>query len=62
MKGEPINISNIEKKVKEGFNEISDKFSKEYLVILGVTKSIRLKVDDGMKKYLKHHRNRFNIK
>lgn len=28
MKGEPINISNIEKKVKEGFNEISDKFSK----------------------------------
>lgn len=28
MKGEPINISNIEKKVKEGFNEISEKFSK----------------------------------
>ncbi len=27
MKGEPINISNIEKKVKEGFKEISDKFS-----------------------------------
>lgn len=27
MKGEPINISNIEKKVKEGFNEISDKIS-----------------------------------
>jgi phage shock protein PspC (stress-responsive transcriptional regulator) len=27
MKGEPINISNIERKVKEGFNEISDKFS-----------------------------------
>jgi phage shock protein PspC (stress-responsive transcriptional regulator) len=27
MKGEPINISNIEKKVKEGFNEISNKFS-----------------------------------
>ncbi|WP_396150418.1 PspC domain-containing protein [Flavobacterium sp.] len=27
MKGEPINISNIEKKVKEGFNEISEKFS-----------------------------------
>ncbi|WP_396180510.1 PspC domain-containing protein [Flavobacterium sp.] len=27
MKGEPITISNIEKKVKEGFNEISDKFS-----------------------------------
>ena len=27
MKGEPINISNIEKKVKEGFNEISDKLT-----------------------------------
>ena len=27
MKGEPINITNIEKKVKAGFNEISDKFS-----------------------------------
>lgn len=27
MKGEPINISNIEKKVKEGFNEISDKIT-----------------------------------
>ena len=27
MKGEPITISNIEKKVKESFNEISDKFS-----------------------------------
>ena len=27
MRGEPINISNIEKKVKEGFSEISDKFS-----------------------------------
>ncbi len=27
MKGEPITISNIEKKVKEGFSEISDKFS-----------------------------------
>lgn len=27
MKGQPITISNIEKKVKEGFNEISDKFS-----------------------------------
>lgn len=27
MKGEPINISNIEKKVKEGFGEISDKIS-----------------------------------
>jgi len=38
---------------------ISDKVSKEDLVILGVSNSIRLKVDDGMKKYLKHHRNRF---
>jgi phage shock protein PspC (stress-responsive transcriptional regulator) len=27
MRGEPINISNIEKKVKEGFSEISDKFT-----------------------------------
>lgn len=27
MRGEPINISNIEKKVKEGFSEISDKFN-----------------------------------
>ncbi len=27
MRGEPITISNIEKKVKEGFSEISDKFS-----------------------------------
>ncbi|MDT0295695.1 PspC domain-containing protein [Mesonia ostreae] len=26
MKGEPINISNIEKKVKEGFDTVSDKF------------------------------------
>ena len=41
---------------------ISNKVSKEDLNILGVTKSIRLKVDDGMKKYLKHHRNRFNSK
>ena len=41
---------------------ISDKVSKEDLDILGVSKSIRLKVDDGMKKYLKHHRNRFNSK
>jgi len=38
---------------------ISDKVSKEDLVILGVSNSIRLKVDDGMKKYLKHKRNRF---
>lgn len=38
---------------------ISDKVSKNDLDILGVTKSIRLKVNEGMKKYLKHHRNRF---
>lgn len=41
---------------------ISEKVSKKDLDILGVTKSIRLKVDEGMKKYLKHHRNRFNNK
>ena len=41
---------------------ISDKVSKEDLEILGVSNSIRLKVDDGMKKYLKHHRNRFSKK
>ena len=41
---------------------ISEKVSKQDLDILGVSKSIRLKVDDGMKKYLKHHRNRFNSK
>jgi hypothetical protein len=41
---------------------ISDKVSKEDLDILGISKSIRLKVDDGMRKYLKHHRIKFNIK
>lgn len=41
---------------------ISDKVSKEDLVILGVSNSIRLNVDDGMKKYLKHHRNKFTNK
>ena len=41
---------------------ISDKISKEDLVILGVSNLIRLKVDDGMKKYLKHHRNKFTNK
>ena len=41
---------------------ISDKVSKLDLDILGVSKSIRLKVDEGMKKYMKHHRNRFNEK
>jgi hypothetical protein len=41
---------------------ISDKVSKEDLEILGITKSIKLKVDEEMKKYLKHHRIRFNNK
>lgn len=41
---------------------ISDKVSKEDLDILGISKSISLKVDEGMKKYLKHHRNRFSNK
>jgi hypothetical protein len=41
---------------------ISDKVSKQDLNILGISKSIRLKVDDGMKKYLKHHRNKFTNK
>ena len=41
---------------------ISEKVSKQDLDILGVSKSIRLNVDDGMKKYLKHHRNKFNNK
>ena len=46
----------------DGSIMISEKVSKQDLDILGVSKSIRLKVDDGMKKYLKHHRNRFNKK
>lgn len=41
---------------------ISDKVSKEDLDILGISKSIKLKVDEGMKKYLNHHRNRFSNK
>jgi hypothetical protein len=41
---------------------ISDKVSKEDLEILGISKSIRLKVDDGMRKYIKHHRNSFTNK
>jgi hypothetical protein len=41
---------------------ISDKLSKEDLDILGISNLIKLKVDEGMKKYLKHHRNRFNTK
>ena len=46
----------------DGSIMISEKVSKQDLDILGVSKSIRLKVDDGMKKYLKHHRNKFTIK
>jgi len=46
----------------DGTIMISERVSKQDLDILGVSKSIRLKVDDGMKKYLKHHRNRFNSK
>jgi len=46
----------------DGSIMISDKVSKVDLDILGVSKSIRLKVDEGMKKYLKHHRNRFKTK
>ena len=41
---------------------ISDKVSKEDLDYLGISNSVKLKVDDGMKKYLSHHRNRFKIK
>lgn len=46
----------------DGTIMISDKVSKKDLDILGVSKSIRLKVDDGMKKYLQHHRNKFSNK
>ena len=46
----------------DGSIMISEKVSKQDLDILGVSKSIWLKVDDGMKKYLKHHRNKFTIK
>ena len=46
----------------DGSIMISEKVSKEDLDILGISKSIRLKVDEGMKKYLKHHRNRFKTK
>ena len=41
---------------------ISDKVSKEDLEYLGISNSVKLKVDDGMKKYLSHHRRRFKIK
>ncbi len=46
----------------DGSIMISDKVSKEDLDILGISKSIRLKVDFGMKKYLQYHRNKFNLK
>jgi hypothetical protein len=41
---------------------ISDKVSKEDLEYLGISNSVKLKVDDGMKKYLSHHRNKFKNK
>ena len=41
---------------------ISDKVSKEDLEYLGISNSVKLKVDDGMKKYLLHHRSRFEMK
>jgi hypothetical protein len=41
---------------------ISENLSSDDLEILGISKNIRLKVDDGMKKYLSHHRIRFNSK
>jgi hypothetical protein len=41
---------------------ISDKVSKENLEILGISNSIKLEVDNGMKKYLQHHRRRFDSK
>jgi hypothetical protein len=41
---------------------ISNKVSKEDLEYLGISNSVKLKVDDGMKKYLLHHRSRFNSK
>ena len=39
---------------------ISDKISKTDLDILGISSSIKLMVDNGMKKYLLHHRIKFN--
>ncbi len=39
---------------------ISDKISKTDLDILGISSSIKLIVDTGMKKYLLHHRIKFN--
>ena len=41
---------------------ISNKVSKEDLEYLGISNSVKLKVDDGMKKYLLHHRSRFEMK
>ena len=36
--------------------------SKENLEILGISNSIQLEVDNGMKIYLQHHRRRFDSK
>jgi hypothetical protein len=41
---------------------ISEKLSNDDLGILGITRNIRLNVNDDMKKYLSHHRMRFNTK
>ena len=41
---------------------ISNKVSKEDLEYLGISNSVKLKVDDGMKKYLLHHRSKFKTK
>lgn len=46
----------------DGLILISDKVSKENLEILGISNSIKLEVDNGMKKYLQHHRRRFDSK
>lgn len=41
---------------------ISNKITKRDWEILGINENIKLKVDEGMKKYLSHHRNKFNTK
>ncbi|MBM3456082.1 MAG: HNH endonuclease [Bacteroidetes bacterium] len=41
---------------------ISNKIAKKDLEVLGINGTIKLKVDDGMKKYLSHHRSKFNTK
>ncbi|WP_460219521.1 PspC domain-containing protein [Psychroserpens sp. MEBiC05023] len=46
MKGQPVNISNIEKKIKDGFESVSDSLSSVTETISGVTDSI----SEGVKK------------